>query len=49
MMAYWETVRCSGAECQIFTLSARGFDLATYQLLAQRSYWPKATCRPIRS
>jgi hypothetical protein len=28
---------CSGAERQIFTLSARGFDLATFLLLVQRS------------
>ena len=28
---------CSGAEGQIFTLSAQGFDLATFWLAAQRS------------
>jgi hypothetical protein len=28
---------CAGAERPIFTLSARGFDRATFQLLPQRS------------
>ena len=34
-----------GAERQLFTLSDRGFDLATFQLLAKRSNH-QATCRP---
>ena len=37
MTAYRGTVPCSGAEQQIVTLSARGFDLTTFRLLAQRS------------
>ena len=46
MTAYREQLPCSGAEWQIFTSSARGFDPATFQLLAQRAKH-QDTCRPI--